>query len=382
MRTALLNGRVLLPSGLRDDICVVIGDGEICALSSAPPADAMIVDLGGKLLLPGFIDTQVNGGGGALFNDDPSVETIRTIATTHARYGTTGLLPTLISDDLAVVERGIRAVDAAIEAGVPGVLGIHIEGPFLSAARRGIHSEAKLQRLRDEDLDLLTSAKHGKTLVTLAPECATPAQVAHLVAHGVIVAAGHSDAPYDVVRTAIDAGLSGFTHLFNAMSQLANRAPGMVGAALEDDATFAGIIADGYHLHPATLRVAVRAKGAHRLMLVTDAMPSVGTDTPSFMLQGREIWRDGDTLHGDDGVLAGSTLTMAGAVKGMIEQGRVPLRTAAAMASGTPAAFLGIANRTGIIAAGLRADLVLIDDDFTVHETWIGGETSTAAARV
>ena len=381
MRTALLNGRVLLPSGLRDDICVVIGDGEICALSSAPPDDAMIVDLGGKLLLPGFIDTQVNGGGGALFNDDPSVETIRTIATTHARYGTTGLLPTLISDDLAVVERGIRAVDAAIEAGVPGVLGLHIEGPFLSATRRGIHSEAKLQLLRDEHLALLTSARHGKTLVTLAPECATPAQIAQLVASGVIVAAGHSDASYEVVRAAIDAGLTGFTHLFNAMSQLANRAPGMVGAALEDDATFAGIIADGHHLHPATLRVAVRAKGAHRLMLVTDAMPSVGTDSPSFMLQGREIWRDGNTLHGSDGVLAGSTLTMAGAVRGMIEQGRVPLREAVAMASATPAAFLGIGDRTGIIAAGMRADLVLIDRDFTVHETWIGGETSTAATR-
>lgn len=381
MLTALINGQVLLPSGLRDDICVVIGDGEIRSVSSAPPADAALVDLGGKLLLPGFIDTQVNGGGGALFNDDPSVATIRTIAATHARYGTTGLLPTLISDDLTVVERGIRAVDAAIEAGVPGVLGIHIEGPFLSATRRGIHSEGKLQPLRDDHLDLLASARHGRTLVTLAPECATPDQIARLVARGVIVAAGHSDAPYEVVRAAIDAGLSGFTHLFNAMSQLANRAPGMVGAALEDDATFAGIIADGHHLHPATLRVAVRAKGVHRLMLVTDAMPSVGTDSPSFMLQGREIWRDGDTLHGADGVLAGSTLTMAGAVANMVAQGRVPLRDAVAMASATPAAFLRFAGRTGIIAAGMRADLVLVDRDFAVHETWIGGQPSAALSR-
>lgn len=381
MLTALINGQVLLPSGLRDDICVVIGDGEIRSVSSAPPDDAALVDLGGKLLLPGFIDTQVNGGGGALFNDDPSIATIRMIAATHARYGTTGLLPTLISDDLTVVEQAIRAVDAAIEAGVPGVLGIHIEGPFLSATRRGIHSEGKLQPLRDDHLDLLASARHGRTLVTLAPECATPDQIARLVARGVIVAAGHSDAPYEVVRAAIDAGLSGFTHLFNAMSQLANRAPGMVGAALEDDATFAGIIADGHHLHPATLRVAVRAKGVHRLMLVTDAMPSVGTDSPSFMLQGREIWRDGDTLHGADGVLAGSTLTMAGAVANMVAQGRVPLRVAVAMASATPAAFLGLANRTGIIAAGTRADLVLVDRDFAVHETWIGGQPSGALSR-
>jgi len=378
MRTALINGRVLLPSGLRDDVCVVIGDGEIKSVSSAAPEDARRVDLGGRLLVPGFIDTQVNGGGGLLFNDDPSVETIRVIAETHRRYGTTGLLPTLISDDLSVVERGIRAIDEAIDTGVPGVLGIHIEGPFLSVTRRGIHSESKIQPLKDDYLDLLTSAKHGKTLVTLAPECASPDQVAHLVSHGVIVAAGHSDAPYETVRAAINRGLTGFTHLFNAMSQLANRAPGMVGAALEDDSTFAGIIADGHHLHPATLRVAVRAKGPHRLMLVTDAMPSVGSDAPSFVLQGREIWRDGDTLHGADGVLAGSTLTMAGAVRGMMEQGRVPLATAVQMAAATPAAFLGLGDRIGALAAGMRADLVLLDDDFTVRETWIGGQANGA----
>jgi N-acetylglucosamine-6-phosphate deacetylase len=381
MRTALINGRVLLPSGLRNDVCVVIGDGEIKAVSSAAPDDARRLDLGGRLLLPGFIDTQVNGGGGRLFNDDPSVETIRIIAETHRRYGTTGLLPTLISDDLSVVERAIRAVEDAIEDGVPGVLGIHIEGPFLSIARRGIHDASKIQPLQDDFLALLTSAKRSKTLVTLAPESATPDQVAYLVKHGVIVAAGHSDAPYETVRAAIDRGLSGFTHLFNAMSQLANRSPGMVGAALEDDATFAGIIADGYHLHPATLRVAVRAKGAHRLMLVTDAMPSVGSDAQSFMLQGREIWRDGDTLHGADGVLAGSTLTMAGAVKGMMKQGRVPLDVAATMASATPAAFLGLGDRIGAIAAGMRADLVLLDDDFTVRETWIQGcDTARASS--
>lgn len=381
-RTALTNARIILPSGVRDDVCVVIGDGEIRAISPAPPQDARIVDLGGRLLLPGFIDTQVNGGGGRLFNDDPSVETIGVIAETHRRYGTTGLLPTLISDELSVVEAGIRAVDAAIEAGLPGILGIHIEGPFLSIERHGIHSVDKLLPLRDDYLDLLTSAKRGKTLVTLAPECATPAQVAHLVSKGVVVSAGHSDARYETVRAAIDAGLTGFTHLFNAMSQLANRAPGMVGAALEDDATYAGIIADGHHLHDATLRVAVRAKGQHRLMLVTDAMPSVGSDEPRFTLQGREIWRDGDTLHGADGVLAGSTLTMAGAVKGMVERGRVPLAAAATMASATPAAFLGLGHRTGTIAAGLRADLVLLDEDYTVRETWIGGEPTGAMAAV
>jgi N-acetylglucosamine-6-phosphate deacetylase len=202
----------------------------------------------------------------------------------------------------------------------------------------------------------------------------TPAQIARLAAAGVIVSAGHSDARYETVRTAIEHGLTGFTHLFNAMSQLANRAPGMVGAALEDDSTYAGIIADGHHLHPATLRVAVRAKGVNRLMLVTDAMPSVGSDLPSFPLQGREIRRDGDTLHGDDGVLAGSTLTMDRAVRMMMEQGRVSLQAAVTMASATPAAFLGIGDRTGAIVPGLRADLVVLDEALAVRESWIAGQ--------
>ncbi|MGN6268922.1 MAG: N-acetylglucosamine-6-phosphate deacetylase [Sphingomonas sp.] len=376
MAEALINARVMLPAGLRDDVCVVIDGGRIRAVSSSPPPDARIVDCGGKLLLPGFIDTQVNGGGGKLFNDAPSVETIATIAAAHRRFGTTGLLPTLISDDLSVVEAGIAAVDAAIETGVPGVLGIHIEGPFLSPARHGIHLESKLRLLDDAAIDLLTSARRGRTLVTLAPERATPAQVARLVEAGVIIAAGHSNADYETVRAAIGAGLTGFTHLFNAMSQLANRAPGMVGAALEDESTYAGLIVDGHHVHQATLRVAVRAKGVDRLMLVTDAMPTVGAESDSFVLQGRAIRRDGDMLKSADGVLAGSTLTMARAVANMIAEGRVTLRQAVAMASATPAAFLGLADARGAIAAGLAADLVLVEDDFTVLRTWIDGVPS------
>lgn len=369
-RVAIINARVLLPGGFTRD-CVVIEGGHIAAVSPSPPVDAETVDLGGKMLLPGFIDTQVNGGGGRLFNDDPSVETIRVIAETHRRYGTTGLLPTLISDDLSVIEAGIAAVDAAIGQ-VPGVIGIHVEGPFLNPARKGIHPEGKLQPLRDDFVALLTSLERGKTLVTLAPECATPEQIARLAAAGVIVSAGHSDAPYETVRAAIDAGLTGFTHLFNAMSQLTGRAPGMVGAALESDETFAGVIADGYHLHPASLRVALLAKGAERLMLVTDAMPSVGSDAPGFTLQGRAIRREGDRLIGSDGTLAGSTLTMAGAVKGMMAQGRVGVEAAVTMASATPAAFLGLPG-TGSIAIGNAADLVIADDDLAIHGSWIAG---------
>jgi len=373
MGTALVNGRVLIGDEVRDDCCVVIDGGRIDEVCASPPPDAEVLDLGGEFLLPGFIDVQVNGGGGRLFNDDPSVETIAVIAAAHRRFGTTGLLPTLISDDFSVIERGIAAVDEAIAAGVPGVLGIHIEGPFLSNARRGIHLASMLQRFEDRFVELLSSARNGRTLVTVAPECVTPAQIGRLVQAGVIVSAGHSDADYETVRAALDAGMTGFTHLFNGMSQLTNREPGMVGAALEDRTTFAGLIVDGHHIHPASLRVAINAKGIDKLMLVTDAMPTVGADEQEFMLQGRAIQRDGDRLVSEDGVLAGSTLTMASAVANAIEQGRIGLSAAVEMASSSPAHFLGLGDQIGAIRAGFRADLIAMRDDFTVARSWIGG---------
>jgi N-acetylglucosamine-6-phosphate deacetylase len=371
--TALINGRVVLADEIRDDLCVLIDGARIAAVCDTAPEHAERVDLGGQLLLAGFIDTQVNGGGGRLFNDDPSVETIAIMAAAHRRFGTTGLLPTLISDDFSVVERAIAAVDAAIDSGVPGVLGVHIEGPFLSRTRRGIHLASMLQPFEDRFVEALCSGRNGRTLVTVAPECIAPEQIARLVDAGVIVSAGHSDANYETVRAALDAGMTGFTHLFNAMSQLTNRAPGMVGAALEDPEIYAGIIVDGHHIHPAAFRVGLSAKGVDRLMLVTDAMPTVGVPTDEFMLQGRSIRREGDRLVSEDGVLAGSTLTMAAAVANAGEQGRLSLPQAARMASSTPAHFLGLAGETGAIEPGLRADLVVMTDDFIVTEAWIGG---------
>jgi len=373
MKTAFVNGPVLLPEGLRDGVCVVVAGDRIEAIGDGAPEGARIVDLHGDLLLPGFIDVQVNGGGGRLFNEDPSVETVAVMAEAHRRFGTTGLLPTLISDDLSVVERGIAAVEEAIETGVPGILGIHIEGPFLSRARRGIHLASMLQPFDDRFVELLSSAKLGKTVVTVAPECVEPAQISDLVQAGVIVCAGHSDADYETVRAAIDAGATGFTHLFNGMSQLTNREPGMVGAALEDRSTYAGIIIDGLHIHPASFRVALNAKGADRLMLVTDAMGSAGSDRREFTLQGRTISRKGQRLVNDEGVLAGSTLTMAEAVANAAEQGGISLASAVQMASRTPALFLGLQTETGAIVPGLRADLVVVREGYTVVSSWIGG---------
>jgi N-acetylglucosamine-6-phosphate deacetylase len=376
---ALTGGRALLDDGFADGRAVVIEDGRIAAVIAEGdmPAGAERVDLGGAMLVPGFIDVQVNGGGGALFNDAPTVETIATIGRAHRRFGTTGFLPTLLSDDLSVVREAIRAVDAAIDAGVPGVLGIHIEGPFLNTRRKGIHDSSKIRELDDAGFETLTGLRRGRTLVTLAPERTTPAMVRRLAEAGIIVSAGHTNARYQEIRAALDAGLTGFTHLFNAMSPLTSREPGAVGAALEDEASWCGLIVDGRHIAPATMRLALRCKPIDRFMLVTDAMPSVGMAEKSFMLQGQPIRVEDGVCVNEDGTLAGSDLDMACAVRNAVEMLQVGAETALRMASLHPARFLGLAE-LGRIAPGHGASLVALDDGFEVVRSWIRGREAEA----
>jgi N-acetylglucosamine-6-phosphate deacetylase len=301
------------------------------------------------------------------------VDAIREIGRAHRRFGTTGFLPTLISDDLHVVARALAAVRAAIDARVPGVLGIHIEGPYLNVARKGVHDPAKLRGLDESAIGLLTSLRGGRTLVTLAPEMTTPAIIAKLAAAGVVVSAGHTNASYEQIRTALAHGLTGFTHLFNAMSQLTGREPGVVGAALEDPDSWCGIIVDGRHVNPAVLRIALRCKRRDRFMLVTDAMPSVGAVEKSFSLQGRKISVADGVLVDDNGTLAGSDMDMAGTVRNAMEMLGIELPEAVRMASRYPAEFLAMGGELGRIAPGYRASLVLVDDAFSVVETWIDG---------
>ena len=383
MNVALVNGRVLRDERFVEGRCVLLADGRIADIVA--PSDRRVRraerrDLGGALLLPGFIDSQVNGGGGVLFNDAPSVESIRAIGAAHRRFGTTGFLPTLISADLDIVARAIAAVRSAIEAGVPGVLGIHIEGPFLNAARKGVHDPAKLRELDPSALGLLTSLRGGRTLVTLAPEVTTPQIIEKLVAAGIVVSAGHTNATYAEIDSALRHGLTGFTHLFNAMSQLTGREPGTVGAALDDPNSWCGIIVDGAHTDPVVLRIALRCKPHNRFMLVTDAMPSVGTDNASFELQGRRITVNGSVCLDEDGTLAGSNIDMASSVRNAVSLLGVSLAEAVCMASRWPAEFLGLAHDTGRIAAGLRANLVLADEGLNVLETWIDGRPSQHGA--
>jgi len=376
---ALVNGTILLDGDLVAGRVLLIDRTRIRDLvaEAAVPRDARRIDLEGGLLAPGFIDLQVNGGGGCLFNDEPTPETIARIGMAHRRYGVTGFLPTLITTDRATMARAIDAARSAIEVGVPGVLGIHLEGPHINPARKGVHDEACIRPLAPDDVTLLTSLQAGRTLITLAPEC-VPRDAIAALARDAMVFAGHTDGSYAQIRAGLAAGIGGFTHLFNAMSQLGSREPGAVGAALTCDAA-CGIIVDGHHVHPASVRLALEAKPRGTLFLVSDAMPPVGADQLGFALGTEWIEVRGGRCTTSDGRLAGSALDMATAVRNAVNLVGVPLEEALHMASTYPARVLGDRER-GRIAPGMRADLVLLDDALQVRATWIGGEPAWSEA--
>jgi N-acetylglucosamine-6-phosphate deacetylase len=379
MRTALVNGRLLTGEGLVSGRTLLMSGARIEALvapTDSRCAGALAVDLEGQLLLPGFIDVQVNGGGGVLFNDDPNPESIRAIGAAHRRFGTTGFLPTLISDDLDTIGQAIDAVQSALDGGMPGVLGIHIEGPFLNWARRGVHDSKHLRPLDTSLVSLLSRLRGGRTVLTLAPEMTTPEIIAKLAARGVLVSAGHSEASFSETTAAIAQGLRGFTHLFNAMARIEPREPGIVGAALYDEETWCGIIVDGHHVDPIMLKLALRCKRHDRFMLVTDAMPAVGSAEPTFVLQGRTIRVVDGICRDENGTLAGTALDMAAAVRNAVSLLGLDIVEAARMASETPAEFLGLGHELGRIAPGYRANLVLVNDDLEVQRTWIEGLAS------
>lgn len=372
---AFLNGSFALGEQIVSGQTLLVSCGTIEAIGPdlAIPAHYDRYDLSGDILSPGFVDIQVNGGGGALFNDTPTVETIATIAKAHAKFGTTSLLPTLISDDLNKVAQAIAAVDAAIEAGLPGILGIHLEGPFLNASRKGVHDASKFKVLDQNAIELLTSLKRGKTLITLAPETAPPGAIAELVRRGAVVFAGHTEASYEQIIAAEAEGLRGFTHIFNAMSQLVSRAPGVVGAALSSPTSFSGLIADGVHVHVANMALVARLLGPERAVLVSDAMPTLGSGQDWFELKGEKIFARGLTCYTPDGVLAGSNLSLHHAIGVMTRQVGIGLTDALQMASHTPARAIGLEGQVGRLAVGARADFVQLDGDANLIHVWQDG---------
>jgi N-acetylglucosamine-6-phosphate deacetylase len=372
---ALTGCRIFTGHTFLDDHAVVIEGERIHAV--IPHNDVPSIhrrDLGGGLLAPGFIDVQVNGGGGALLNEEPSLETVRTIAAAHRRFGTVGFLPTVITDAPRIITEAAESVAEAIAQNVPGVLGIHIEGPFLDVARKGAHAARFIREMNEADVeDIGRLTLRMPVMLTLAPNRVPPPMVNALAQRNVLVSLGHSDASYAEAREALDVGARAFTHLYNAMSQMNGREPGMVGAALSDSDSYVGVIADGHHVHDAALRVAIAAKAPSRMMLVTDAMPTAAGGPSSFELQGRRVTLNGGRLELSDGTLAGSNLTMDEALRHCVLGLDLGLAQALRMASLNPASFLGRDQELGRIAPGYLASLVHLGDDLRAKATWIGG---------
>lgn len=358
------------------DHCVVIESGVVRQVLPAGelPQGTELVALPGGTLAPGLIDLQVNGGGDLMFNDRPCAATLATMLDAHRATGTTAMMPTLISATRDCQQQAVAAVRAACAAGNPGILGIHLEGPFFEIARRGAHRADLVRPAREEDIAWLCSLADLRLIVTLAPEHAAPGQIRALAASGIHVCAGHTNATHRQMMAAAEQGMTGVTHLFNAMSQPAPREPGAVGAALAEDALWAGIIADGHHVHPANIRLAQRCKPPGRLVLVSDAMATVGGRLTTFSLYGEDISASGGKLVNAAGVLAGSAIGMIDAVAYANAVVGIGLEECLRMASLYPAAILGLDDRLGRIATAYRADLVHFDEGFTVRNTWVAGE--------
>lgn len=376
MRHILAGGQIFDGSLLHDDAALIVEDGHVAALLPASRAGPPTLRFDG-ILAPGFLDLQVNGGGGLMVGAGTDVAALRAICATHRELGTAGILPTLITDRPDVTAAVIAAGIEAARQQVPGFLGLHLEGPHLDPRRKGAHDPALIRPMGAEDLARLCAAAAALPvlMVTLAPEAASPDQIATLRGAGAVVSLGHSDCDLETAEAAIAAGATCATHLFNAMSQMGNRQPGLVGAVLAGAAQ-AGLIADGIHVHSAALRIALRAR-PEGLFLVSDCMAFAGTDLSRMELGGRTILRRDGRLTLADGTLAGADLTLAAAVRQIAALPGGGLARALAMATAEPARAIGRQDRLGRLAPGAPAELTLLDRNLTRARLW----TADQAAR-
>jgi N-acetylglucosamine-6-phosphate deacetylase len=376
-RSALIARRIFDGEIWREDAALVLKGDRVEAITSRDdlPPDLPASDLGEAFLAPGFIDLQVNGGGGVMFNDRRDVEAIRTICAAHAPFGTTAVLVTLITDTPEITS---EAIAAGVEAArVPGFLGLHLEGPHLALSRKGAHDPRLIRRMEETDVAKLIAARKNlhALMTTVATESVTADQIRRLAQAGVVVSLGHSDASYEDAAAAVEAGASMATHLFNAMSQIGNRAPGLTGAAIDLGGIWAGLIADGVHVDQTNIGLALRAKrGPGRIFLVTDAMSTIGSDITEFTLNGRVIKRENGRLTLADGTLAGADLDMISAVRFMRDRVGLPVEEALRMASLYPAQSMGLEEGYGRLTPNGRADIVALTDDLRVSSVWIAGK--------
>lgn len=359
----------------RQGLAVVIDAGKIAAIlpEQELPSDLVTIDCQHQLLAAGFIDTQVNGGGGVMFNEQPSAQGIKAIVQGHWSGGTTSLLPTLITDSSQTMQQAVQAVGETLHSTDLGVLGVHLEGPHLSVLRRGVHSVDYIRPFDAVTESLLKQLPAEHYVLTIAPEQQVKGTICRIAEQGIRVSIGHTTATYEQMRAAIEEGASAVTHLYNAMTPITGREPGVVGAALEDDRVYCGIIIDNYHLHPTTAKLAIAQKTRGKIMLVTDAMATVGSTQKSFRLYGETIYEVAGRCAKADGTLAGSALDMAGAVRNCVQSVGIALPEALRMASLYPANFMGVAHRLGRIEVGYQADLVLLNAQLGVQQTWKAG---------
>ncbi len=372
--TVFFGARLFDGERFLDDHALIVEGGVIRALVDLEerPRGGDVVDFGGGILAPGLIDWQINGGGGVLFNAEPTVECVARLARAFRREGVTGFLPTVVTDAPAVLAAALSAAGQA-ERSVPGALGIHVEGPFIDPRRPGVHPPQWIRPMREADAGMLIEGRSGATVVTLAPASAPLQLVAKLAQSGIVVSLGHAEASAEEAEAVFDAGARAATHLFNAMSPLTSRAPGVVGAVLSDPRIICGLIADGEHVHPTACRAAIAAKGAGGVALVSDAMPPAAGGPDVFDLHGRRMTRAGLKLVDENGTLAGAAITLRDAVRYVAITLGLPLASALAMATSTPARLLGLDSRIGRLAPGMEANLVHFTDALEVTGVWMGG---------
>jgi len=371
---ALEGARIFDGYCFHENSVLVSESGKIQTIIPSSELDQSIpvTQLTGGTITPGLIDLQVNGGGGVLLNNSPTIETLNTMANAHAKFGVTQILPTVISDDSVV---SLEVINAALACDRihSGILGIHIEGPFFNPEKSGVHHLEKIRPLESDDWEWINLLAKLPSILTLAPETISPEDISKIAALGIKISAGHTNANYDEVAQAIENGLSGFTHLFNAMRQMHGRDPGVVGAAFDFDSTWAGIIADGIHVHPAAIKTAIKAKNYEKIYLVSDSMATIGSEIKHFDLYGEKIEEFGGRLVNSQGRLAGSAISLLDAVRYCIQKLEISVEQTLAMASRIPASYLGLEDQYGTFKPGLNSDICWLDDDWNVAGVWRAG---------
>ena len=375
MKQAITGSKLFNGIDFIEHKALLIEDQHIAGIvnKDAIPTDFQVKKLEGGILSPGFIDLQVNGGGGKLFNNSPDKESLNTIISAHQYFGTTSIMPTVISDSLNILQKCTDTISNEIDNN-HSLLGIHIEGPFFNVKYRGVHQKQYINTINASYLNLFETLDKFPVMLTLAPECISIKQLKHLNSLGFKILAGHTDANYDQLEEAVKYGLDGFTHLFNAMGQISAREPGVFGSAFDFDETSASIIVDLHHVHPSLINLSFKQKPKGKLFFVSDSMATINHGEPSFELYDEVVSESNGRIINSEGKLAGSSITQIDAIKNAYQKCSIPLESAISMATLYPAEYLGVSDYIGQLKKGYRADLAHFDSNFHVQNVWLAGK--------